>query len=291
MSDYICSKELREFEKQFNHIVNVTHRDHITVFDDLLTYIITAFNPEPYENQHWRYTKEQNILFHQLMVEWLNVLQKMIDARGWYDAFGDFFMSNVGRTSQQYKGQFFTPHTICDFMARISLDDRDELTEARVTCNGFGKRVVVNDSACGSGRLLLAAHATNCERGHRAYYFIGEDIDRICCKMAAINMCAHGMFGEVVCHNTLTEPHKANFGYIINEGLYPFPGCPTIRYFDDDHMRFVSTRAALGWMTETWQKREVSHKVSESEKNLVPVVEEQPDKRKIPEQLTLNFFE
>lgn len=291
MSDYVCSKDLREFEKQFNHIVNVTHHDSITVFDDLLTFIIFNFNPEPKPNPYWKYSQEQNQLFFQLMVEWLNVMRHMIDARGWYDAFGDFFMSNVGRTSQQYKGQFFTPHIICDFMAKVSLDDKGEVTEPHVTCGAFGKRVVVNDSACGSARLLLAAHATNCERGHRPYYFIGEDIDRICCKMAAVNMCVHGMFGEVVCHNTLTEPHKANFGYIINEGLYPFPGCPTIRYFEDDALRFVSVRAGMGWMAEASQRREVSHKVTESEKSLVTVVEEQPDKKKIPEQLTLNFFD
>ena len=291
MSDDVCSTELREFEKQFNYIVNVTHRDHITVFDDLLTYIITAFNPEPYSNPGWKYTKEQNALFYGLMVEWLRVLQHMIDSRGWYDAFGDFFMSNVGRTSQQYKGQFFTPHTVVDFMARVSLDDKGEETEARITCNGFGKRVVCNDPTCGSARMLLAAHAINCERGHRPYYFIGEDIDRICCKMSAINMCAHGMFGEVVCHDSLAGPHTARFGYIINEGLYPFPGCPTIRYFENDPMRFVCCRTAMGWMAEAAKKREVTNKVPEAVKESAPVVKEQPDKKKIPEQLTLNFFD
>ena len=195
-------------------------------------------------------------------------------------------MSNVGKTSQQYKGQFFTPHTICDFLAKISLDDREEETEPRVLCGSFGRRVVVNDCACGSARLLLAAHDTNCERGHRAYYFIGEDIDRICCKMAAVNMCAHGMFGEVVCHNTLTEPHKANFGYIINEGLYPFPGCPTIRYFEGDPLRFVSVKAGMGWMAEASKKTETV-KVTEEAKAAVP----KKEKERVPEQLTLNFFD
>lgn len=286
MSDYVSSPELKEFEKQFNHIVNVTHHDAITVFDDLLTYIICSFNPEPKPNPQWKYTKEQNALFYGLMVEWLRVLQRMIDSRGWYDAFGDFFMSNVGKTSQQYKGQFFTPHTICDFMAKIALDDKDETTEPHIVCNGFGKRVVVNDCACGSARMLLAAHATNCERGHRPYYFIAEDIDRICCKMAAINMCAHGMFGEVVLHDTLCEPIKAHVGYIVNEGLYPFPGCPTIRVIENDPMRFISCRAAMGWMAEA-TKRTETVKVPEEVKDKAP----KEQKKQIPEQLTLNFFD
>ena len=286
MSDYVCDIALREFEKKFNSIISVTHHDHITVFDDLLTFIIFNFNPEPKPNPAWRYTKEQNVLFYELMVEWLNVMQRMIEARGWYDAFGDFFMSNVGRTSQQYKGQFFTPHTICDFMAKVALDDKDEETEPHVSCGAFGKRVVVNDCACGSARLLLAAHATNCERGHRPSYYIAEDIDRICCKMAAVNMCVHGMFGEVVCHNTLTEPHKVNFGYIVNEGLYPFPGLPTIRCFEDDPLRFVSVRAGMGWLAEASRKTETV-KVPEEVKEKVA----KQEKKHIPEQLTINFFD
>lgn len=286
MSDYVLGTEMREFERQFNRIVSMTHHDSIAVFDDFLTYIITAFNPDPKPNPNWKYGKEHNMLFHLLMAEWLNVLQKMVDRRGWYDAFGEFFMSNVGRTSQQYKGQFFTPHTICDFMAKVAIDDRSETTEPHVECNGFGKRVVVNDCACGSGRMLLAAHATNCERGHRPYYFIAEDIDRICCKMAAINMCAHGMFGEVVLHDSLCEPAKAHVGYIVNEGLYPLPGCPTIRVFEDDPMRFISCRAAMGWMAEA-TKRTETIKVPEEEVEKVP----KPQKRQVPEQLTLNFFD
>lgn len=286
MSDYIAPVELRDFEKQFNHIVSVTHHDAITVFDDMLTFFICSFNPEPKPNPYWKYTKEQNVLFFHLLQEWLKVMDVMINRRGWYDAFGDFFMSNVGRTSQQYKGQFFTPHTICDFMAKIALDDKGETTEPHIVCNGFGKRVVVNDCACGSARMLLAAHATNCERGHRAYYFIGDDIDRICCKMAAVNMCVHGMFGEVVCHDTLVEPHKCHVGYIINEGLYPFPGCPTIRVFEDDPMRFISCRAAMGWLAEASKKTETV-KVPEEVKDKAP----KEQKKQIPEQLTLNFFD
>ena len=282
MSDYTVGVELRGFEKQFNRIMNSTHKDAITVFDDLLTFIITAFNPEPKPNPHWTYSNEHNKMFHQLMVEWISVMSVMIDRRGWYDAFGDFFMANVGKTSQQYRGQFFTPHTVCDFMSKVSLDEKGEYTEPRVDCGGFGKRVIVNDCACGSARLLLAAHATNCERGKRPYYFIGEDIDRMCCKMAAINMCAHGCFGEVVCHDTLKEPDGLNFGYVINEGLYPVPGCPTIREFEDP-TRFVSIRAARQWVNEAVSKK--------TKKVDIPDDVRVQSSHGVPTQLTLNFFD
>lgn len=256
MGDYVLDKELRDFEKQFSMIVSATHHDSITVFDDMLTYIITAFNPEPYQNTGWRYTKEQNAMFWELMVKWLDVMKRMIDRRGWYDAFGDFFMSNVSKTSQQYRGQFFTPHHICDFMAKITLDDKDEETEATVDCRGFGRRVVVSDCCCGSARLMLAAHATSCERGHRPSYYVAEDIDRICCKMAAVNMCVHGMFGEVVCHDSLCEPDKMNVGYVINEGLYPIPVCPTIRVVTDNPMQLLAIRRGRDMLEEAARKKE-----------------------------------
>ena len=58
----------------------------------------------------------------------------------------------------------------------------------------------------------------------------GEDIDSLCVRMSAVNIAVHGGFGEVVCHDSLCEPGDIKFGYIINEGLYPFPGgLPTIR--------------------------------------------------------------
>ncbi len=256
MSDYALSGELREFEKKFNHIVNVTYHDPLTVFDDFLTYVIGMFNPEPSPNPAWNYKKEHNFLFFELMREWLEVQKKEIDRSGWYDTFGDFFMACVGHTSRQYKGQFFTPQHICDLMANITISETE--SKPTLVCGGFGRREVVNDCACGSARLLLAAHAVNCKNGKRPSYFIAEDIDRMCCKMAAINLCVHGCFGEVVCHDTLAEPDKVNIGYIINEGLYPIPALPTIRVCEDAS-RFISTQ--IRTIKEENPKKEAAMKI------------------------------
>ena len=142
----------------------------------------------------------------------------------WYDPWGDLFMELTPKGG--LKGQFFTPGNICDLMADIC-DPSD--TEPNTLCNAFGKRVTVNDCACGSGRNLLAAHAKFVKANARKPYLVAEDIDLDCCQMTAINMMAHGCFGEVICHNTLTEPKGLRVGFIINEGMYPLPGLPTIR--------------------------------------------------------------
>lgn len=257
MSDYALSPELRPFEKQFNKIVSSTHHDALRVFDDFLTYIIGMFSVEQKPNPDWGYKKEHTEMFFDLMREWLEVQKAQVAKKGWYDIFGDFFMACVGRTSRQYRGQFFTPQHICDLMARVTASDTDE-DKPMAVCGGFGKREIVNDCACGSARLLLAAHAVNCEKGKRPSYFVAEDIDRMCCKMSAINLCVHGCFGEVVCHDALAEPEEINIGYIINEGLYPIPAMPTIRVCEDK-TRFVSTHiwAAKRKMQEQEQASKV----------------------------------
>ena len=48
------------------------------------------------------------------------------------------------------KGQFFTPYSICELMARITMGDPTE----QIRRKGY---ISVNDSACGAGATLIAA--------------------------------------------------------------------------------------------------------------------------------------
>jgi type I restriction enzyme M protein len=204
----------------------------------LLDYIIGFVDPFGKPVEGWRYNKEQNQCFYTMMTVYFNIMQDALVHDGWHDAFGDLFMEWAG--SKNALGQCFTPACICDMMADCTFGDTKP-DVPQVNCNGFGRRITVSDCACGSGRLLLAA-ASKLERmGAEKPYLIGEDIDAMCCKQTAINMMVHGCFGEVICHDTLCEPGEARFGYIVNEGLYPFPGLPTIRRFTDSNM-FIGCR-------------------------------------------------
>lgn len=204
----------------------------------LLDYIIGFMNPDGKPVEGWRYNKEQNQCFYTMMSVYFNIMQDALVHDGWHDAFGDLFMEWAG--SKNALGQCFTPACICDMMADCTFGDTKP-DVPQVNCNGFGRRITVSDCACGSGRLLLAA-ASKLERiGAEKPYLIGEDIDAMCCKQTAINMMIHGCYGEVICHDTLCEPGEARFGYIVNEGLYPFPALPTIRRFTDSNV-FVGCR-------------------------------------------------
>ena len=131
-----------------------------------------------------------------------------------------------------------TAPSVCDVMCGVTA--RSVAGKSKTSCGAFGKRIICNDPACGSSRNLIALASKYIDKPRKELpYFIGEDIDATCCKMSAINMCVHGIPGEVVCHDALAEPDTLRFGYVINETTYPiYTGVPSIRRFEDKR-RFV----------------------------------------------------
>jgi len=161
------------------------------VFEDFLDYTLLMLRWHDVKEDHFselknRYPKEEQ---HKLFAEAFYALACMADneGAGFYDPFGDYFMEHFGN---KFKGQFFTPETVTDFMAQITIaDDTPDGTS-------------VLDPACGSGRTLLSAAKLN-----RKMIFYASDIDLNCCKMTVINMMLNTMVGEVAWMNSLTMEH------------------------------------------------------------------------------------
>lgn len=228
---------MNELLRLMESFARQTGKDTKQVMNDLLTYIIGAFDPEHKPIAHWRYTKEQNAEFYAMMQAYVTLMQKELGHREWYDAWGDLFMQLTPKGGA--RGQFFTPADLCDMMVEATVDTSAEPTSL---CGAFGRRVTVNDPAAGSSRNLLAAHARFIRDKARKPYLVAEDIDLMCCKMSAVNMMVHGCYGEVICHNTLADPKGVLVGYLVNEGMYPLqPGFPTIRTRNEPEC-FVSLR-------------------------------------------------
>lgn len=210
-----------------------------SVFTDFLDYTLGFFNPtgKPIIGWSEKYSREDSSHFFDILQTYLFTMQEEIKNKYWYDAFGDLFMAI--HPKGQRRGQFFTPPSLCDMMAELSLEDYNGANEHKTR---FGQRIIINDCSAGSGRCLLAAHAIFVKNKNRKPYLVAEDLDVTCCKMTAINMAVHGCFGEVICHDTLAEPKKVRQGWIINETMYPFPTpIPSIRPCDEEQM-FYTTR-------------------------------------------------
>ncbi|MFD0751279.1 N-6 DNA methylase [Mucilaginibacter calamicampi] len=106
------------------------------------------------------------------------------------DPLGELFMQAI---SNGHNGQYFTPEPICDMMAMMQMGD-------------VGNSRKVNDPACGSGRMLLAAAKLN-----RSSLLYGADLDITCCKMALLNMLLNSLTGEVAHMNTLSNEFYRGF--------------------------------------------------------------------------------
>ena len=236
---------VKMLEKQINDLARDKGRDVTNVFVDFLDYTIGYFNPFPQPIQGWKekYDTSDNVKFHDMLITYFQVMEHELSRSLWYDAFGDLFQSIHVKGNNN--AQFFTPPSLCDLMAQTSLESYKGEEPTQMTT--FGKRIVISDPSCGSGRNLLAANAIFDKNQWRKPYLVCEDIDPTCCKMSAINLMAHGCFGEAICHDSLCEPDKVRIGYIVNESMYPFPtNVPSIRQFDDAR-RFFATRI--------WQER------------------------------------
>ena len=231
---------VKMLEKQIGDLARDKGRDVTNVFVDFLDYTIGYFNPFQKPIQGWKekYDANDNVKFHDMLITYFQVMEHELSRSLWYDAFGDLFQSIHVKGNNN--AQFFTPPSLCDLMAQTSLESYKGEEPTQMTT--FGKRIVISDPSCGSGRNLLAANAIFDKNRWRKPYLVCEDIDPTCCKMSAINLMAHGCFGEAICHDSLCETDKVRIGYIVNESMYPFPtNVPSIRQFDDAR-RFFGTR-------------------------------------------------
>lgn len=101
------------------------------------------------------------------------------------DILGDLFQ---GAITYGEAGQYFTPESICQLMAKLTYDEN-----ATTVC----------DPCCGTGRMLLAAADE-----HRSREFIGQDVDLRCVRITAINLALRNLYGYVIWGNSLALENK-----------------------------------------------------------------------------------
>lgn len=197
--------ELREFNKIFEMISR--RWDYSRVFDDFLTITLNFFRPTPQKLEWPNYERQDLDRFNALFREFFLVMQKGIEQRKWYDALGIYYQVLSSQSKKSCMGQFFTPESVCDMMAKMN------------PIEGTGK--FVNDPSCGSARTLIATHVL-----YPGQFYFAEDLDTMCCKMAAINMLVHGVQGEVININSLSRSEYRG-GWRINRWLH-LTGVPLI---------------------------------------------------------------
>ena len=142
-----------------------------------------------------QYSKSEQQIFPELVA----ILVESLERNCEQDFLGEMFMAL--ELGSHWKGQFFTPYTICKAMAQINVRDYDELIAKR----GY---FAVHDPACGAGATLIAARNTLELAGisYKQAFFVGQDIDRTAAMMCYIQLSLLGCAGYVVIADTLIHP-------------------------------------------------------------------------------------
>lgn len=214
---------MKEFIK---HIENVAARHSFSgVFDDLLTIMICMFSLGRDEDRYFetikRYDKRELNELAMACGELINVYNdKITKEGGWFDPLGDLFMEHNGRFGASARGQFFTPETVCDFMAKITYDHTE-------------KDLLINDPACGSARTLIAFDRCHPQNRFKNFY-VAQDLDSRCVKMAVLNMYMHGMKGLVMHMDTLRMECFGGYRVYLPDtmmGVQPLTSAQTMQYY------------------------------------------------------------
>ena len=223
--------------------------DHASAFEQLLNLMVHWLEIED-KSPHVmpRIGNEAAQALVTLMRIFFSALHTELATRKWVDLFGDYFMEYGA--NKKDRGQCFTPDSVCELLAGLSMsiNEGTDFDTMRHHVPGFGRKVVVNDCACGSGRLLLAAGTTYRHITHKNdVYLVASDIDDRCCKQSAINILVHGFYGEVACMDTLMGESSFSHGWIVNQGLYPIPfGLPSLTYTTDKSKFYQYQRNIIG---------------------------------------------
>lgn len=211
---YEAPYEVRELEKLINNFTYTNGLEVTRVFQDFLRYIIHGFSlPGTPPLEDWRYTKEQNKAFVEMLSAWIGIMNTQIKRHGWYDSFGDLFMALTSQRGQQQKGQFFTPKDVCQLASEITMEEDSKVKN-------------IYDPAAGSGRMLLAVKAR-----HPRNFLVAWDIDYTCCLMCVCNFLINSCVGEVVCIDTLRMDNFRG-AWLVNEAYYR-TGLPSVRFLNE----------------------------------------------------------
>lgn len=159
-----------------------------------------------------KYSKRELDAFAEMLAEVVTALDNNTDQ----DFLGELFMAL--ELGNEWKGQFFTPYSVCKMMTAICYGND---LERKIKQEGW---ISVSDPACGAGALLIA-FANECRRpGNKINYqtsvlFVAQDIDYLAGMMCYIQLSLLGCPGYVAIDDTLSKPSTS----IDKRGLIPVP--------------------------------------------------------------------
>lgn len=78
MAKYETPPPVRPLEKLITDFSCTNGLDPVNVLNDLLTYIIHGFSPGAPPLQSWKYKRQQNMKFMEMLTEWVRLMASRI---------------------------------------------------------------------------------------------------------------------------------------------------------------------------------------------------------------------
>lgn len=203
----------KEFMKTFKRLTN-QYQPH-NVWTDFI-FMCACSLSNPVDKTHYdkreelylgiikKYSKQEQNLFPDLFAHTVMALEHNREQ----DFLGDIFMKlELGNSA---KGQFFTPYHICDFMAKVAMQD----VVSQVEKDGY---ISINDPCCGGGAMLIAGIHEARRQLEKAglnwqnhVLIIAQDVDQTVALMCYIQLSLLGAAAFVKIGNSLTDPIRPN---------------------------------------------------------------------------------
>jgi hypothetical protein len=225
-----------------------------------------------------KYGKKELVVMEQLFRRWIDDTHTGIcGAYGWSDMLGEYYQFIASQGKASAMGQFFTPQTLCEVMARIiqpgyrKFDVQGIFTgesgEEDDGMEGFIERfaefakelnrepfdlaaaIKVSEPCAGSGRNVLAAHAQNPRPSH-PIFFSAIDLDPLCVKMTLLNFQVHGVWAEVLLGNTLSWEFREAFRCV------PLAGFTRIKVEETWEWRTYAYKQAMAKLEQEEMEKE-----------------------------------
>ena len=160
------------------------------------------------------YSKEKQELIPQMFACIVNEFENNPEQ----DLLGQIYMEL--EISSPVAGQFFTPYSVCQAMAEMSIDKKS-LTKT-IKEKGYA---TLNDCACGGGATLIAGINTAARMFKRLNWrnhllVVANDIDRICAYMCYIQLSLLGVAGYITIGDALIEPVVTDPHRILYTPMY-----------------------------------------------------------------------
>jgi N-6 DNA Methylase len=195
------------FIQLFNRIA--PHRHRYDIFRDFVHMATAALHNKTvhsatleseYTQIVGRYTKEEAVQFSHLLGELIILI-----AQEPKDTLGELYMSlDFGNS---HTGQFFTPSSVSELMARLTYSDAFTTLETPF--------ITVSEPACGAGGMVLAMVKTMLSHGHNpseTMWVQCQDIDRTAAFMCFIQLTVWQIPAVVIVGDTLANE--------VREALY-----------------------------------------------------------------------